>query len=162
MHLAGEGRLSTVIATPIGHISVTEDRGRITSIDFVADSTQPKPPETPTLKTAAAELLHYFVDPRHAISLPLAFAGTPYMRRVWIALTEIPPGSTETYGSLARQLGSGPRAVAAACRANTFAIAVPCHRVVSATGLGGYCGQTEGPLLEIKRWLLRHEGCARD
>lgn len=84
------------------------------------------------------------------------------MRRVWTALSEIPPGHIETYGSLARRLGSGPRAVAAACRANVFAIVVPCHRVVSASGLGGYCGQTDGHLLEIKRWLLRHEGHIRE
>ena len=93
-----------------------------------------------------------------SFSLPLPLSGTPFQRRVWDALVAIPPGTVETYGRLARRLGSGPRAVAAACRANPFPIMIPCHRVVAANGLGGYCGHTDGPWLDIKRWLLTHDG----
>jgi methylated-DNA-[protein]-cysteine S-methyltransferase len=35
---------------------------------------------------------------------------------------------------------------------------VPCHRVVGATGLGGFAGDTSGRKLDVKRWLLQHEG----
>ncbi len=104
------------------------------------------------------QLQCYLEQPLMTFSLVLRPTGTPFQHRVWEALVAIPPGHVETYGSLARGLGSGPRAVAAACRANPFPIMIPCHRVVAAKGLGGYCGHTEGPWLEMKRWLLTHEG----
>jgi methylated-DNA-[protein]-cysteine S-methyltransferase len=62
------------------------------------------------------------------------------------------------YGELAKVLDSGARAVAAACRANPLPILIPCHRVVSHKGLGGYMGQVEGKEVAIKQWLLHHEG----
>jgi methylated-DNA-[protein]-cysteine S-methyltransferase len=70
----------------------------------------------------------------------------------------IPPGEVRTYGALARKLRSSARAVGNACRANPVPMVVPCHRVVGATGLGGYMGAFTGDPLAIKEWLLRHEG----
>jgi methylated-DNA-[protein]-cysteine S-methyltransferase len=81
--------------------------------------------------------------------------GAPFERRVWSALVEIPPGATESYGGLARKVGSpgAARAVGLANGANPIAIIVPCHRVIGADGsLTGYGGG-----LERKRWLLNHE-----
>ena len=66
--------------------------------------------------------------------------------------------TTRTYRDLAEQLGSVPRAVGQACRANPCPIVVPCHRVVAVKGLGGFAGDRAGRKLAIKRWLLRHEG----
>ena len=54
--------------------------------------------------------------------------------------------------------GSVPRAVGQACGDNWFPILIPCHRVVSASGIGGFSHHTDGYLLNIKHWLLRHEG----
>jgi methylated-DNA-[protein]-cysteine S-methyltransferase len=51
-----------------------------------------------------------------------------------------------------------PRAVGQACGDNWFPILIPCHRVVSASGIGGFSHHTDGYLLNIKHWLLRHEG----
>lgn len=159
-----EPRISAqaVVATPFGAVKLTEADGVLVSIDFAQASEPQEIGSTPTLRTAHGQLARYFEDPRTLFSLPLSMAGTAFKRRVWAALAGIPPGSTETYGSLACRLGSGPRAIAGACRANPFPIVVPCHRVVAAGGLGGYAGQTSGSLLEIKRWLLRHEGCSID
>jgi methylated-DNA-[protein]-cysteine S-methyltransferase len=84
-----------------------------------------------------------------------AGGGTPFQRRVWAALREIPAGATTTYGALAARLGvpGAARAVGLANGRNPVAIAVPCHRVVGAGGaLTGYAGG-----LERKRWLLAHE-----
>ncbi|BCX87823.1 methylated-DNA-[protein]-cysteine S-methyltransferase [Methylomarinovum tepidoasis] len=104
-------------------------------------------------------LRYYFeIDPTCGFDFPLRLTGTPFQHRVWGALLGIPAGQVRTYGTLAAQLQTSPRAVAAACRANPCPVAVPCHRVVAATGLGGYCGATRGPRLEIKKWLLAHEG----
>jgi methylated-DNA-[protein]-cysteine S-methyltransferase len=100
----------------------------------------------------------WFDDPAPALALPLRACGTPFQRRVWAAISAIPPGQTRSYGELARQLGSAARAVGQACGANPFPLIVPCHRVTSAQGLGGFAHSSGGWLLEVKRWLLRHEG----
>ncbi len=107
-----------------------------------------------------AALDRYFRDGRAGLDLPLAPAGTPFQHRVWQALRAIPPGSTRTYGELARELGTSARAIGGACRANPCLIAVPCHRVVARDSLGGFAGERGGKRLAVKRWLLRHEGAA--
>ncbi|MGR8941804.1 MAG: methylated-DNA--[protein]-cysteine S-methyltransferase [Gammaproteobacteria bacterium] len=93
----------------------------------------------------------------------LLMQGTPFRRRVWAELCRIPFGETRSYADLARTLGSSARAVGNACRDNPYAPIIPCHRVVSASGLGGYCGQTQGALVDIKIKLLafeaEHSGC---
>ena len=73
--------------------------------------------------------------------LPLDTGGTPFQRRVWQALREIPAGRTASYAEVAARIGSpnAVRAVARACAANRLAVLVPCHRVVRADGgLSGY------------------------
>ncbi|HXT01318.1 MAG TPA: methylated-DNA--[protein]-cysteine S-methyltransferase [Elusimicrobiota bacterium] len=85
--------------------------------------------------------------------------GTAFQRRVWDALREIPAGRTKTYGEVAREIGRprATRAVARAIATNCIALAIPCHRVVGASGrLSGY---RWGP--ERKRRLLDLER-ARD
>mgnify|MGYP003351017582 CR=1 FL=1 len=56
-------------------------------------------------------------------------------------------------------VGGGPRAVGNACGANPYPVVVPCHRVVaSGGGLGGFARRRGGFLIDVKRWLLEHEG----
>jgi len=104
---------------------------------------------------ARAQLAEYFAGRRLAFDLPLAMAGTPFQRRVWRALLDIPYGETTTYGELARTVNpaggwQAARAVGAANGRNPIAVVVPCHRVVGADGsLTGYGGG-----LERKRLLL--------
>lgn len=72
---------------------------------------------------------------------PLDIQGTPFQQRVWAALRQIPMGETLSYGEIAERIGAprAARAVAHACAANLWAVAVPCHRVVRADGsLSGY------------------------
>ena len=61
---------------------------------------------------------------------------------------------------LAESLGSVARAVGQACGDNPFPIVTPCHRVVSARGIGGFAHHAEGFLIDTKRWLLQHEAAA--
>lgn len=89
--------------------------------------------------------------------LPWLPEGTPFQQRVWRALQQIPHGAQRRYGELAVTLGSSPRAVASACRANPLPLFFPCHRVVAANSLGGYMGMRDGYGLAIKQWLLQHE-----
>ncbi len=91
------------------------------------------------------------------MALPLELEGSHHQRRVWSALQQIPMGQTTSYGVLSKQLDSSPRAVAGACRTNPVVLVVPCHRVVSKNGLGGFMGATEGDPIDIKRWLINHE-----
>ena len=109
----------------------------------------------------ARQLAAYFADPLFPFDLPLETSGTAYQRRVWEALRAIPSGARATYGALARAIGGSARAVGGACRANPIPIVVPCHRVVAASGLGGYLGGGAGSgsaeALTVKAWLLSHE-----
>lgn len=100
----------------------------------------------------------YFQESDFRFSLPLHLSGTEFQQRVWRRLCRIKPGEVRTYGEIARDLGSSPRAVGNACRRNPVPVVVPCHRVVGATGIGGYSGATEGGKLDVKRWLLAYEG----
>ncbi len=89
------------------------------------------------------QLDEYFAGTRTAFDLPLAPSGTPFQRRVWAELAQVPHGTTVTYGELARRVGHprASRAVGAAVGRNPVSIVVPCHRVVGADGtLTGYAG----------------------
>ena len=105
------------------------------------------------LSTAISQ---YFGGELDAIdALPIATGGTPFQRKVWQELRNIPCGATTSYGDLALRIGhpTAVRAVGAANGDNPIAVVVPCHRVIGANGsLTGYGGG-----LERKRWLLDHE-----
>lgn len=83
-------------------------------------------------------------------------ACSPFQRRVAQLARGIPPGETRTYGALARALGDVrlSRAVGGALGQNAFALVVPCHRVLAASGAGGFSASggaaTKLRLLEIE------------
>ena len=89
---------------------------------------------------------------------------TPFRRKVYEALLEVPRGRVTTYGLLARRAGCGSaRAVGGALRANPFAPDVPCHRVVAADlSIGGFCGRRTGEAIARKIALLASEGVPLD
>ncbi|MCG3200668.1 MAG: Bifunctional transcriptional activator/DNA repair enzyme Ada [Gammaproteobacteria bacterium] len=102
-----------------------------------------------------ARVLRFAEAPALGLDLPLDVRGTAFQQRVWQALREVPAGSTISYGELAKRIGAprSARAVARACAANALAVAIPCHRVVSADG--GLSGYRWG--VERKRELLKRE-----
>jgi methylated-DNA-[protein]-cysteine S-methyltransferase len=99
------------------------------------------------------QVLEYFGGRRTHFELPLAPRGTAFQHRVWAALRAIPYGDTRSYGGLARQLGTGPRAVGRASGGNPICLIVPCHRVIGTDG--SLTGYAYGPAL--KQLLLDHE-----
>ncbi len=109
------------------------------------------------LAEAARQIERYRDDPDADFDLPLDVRGTPFQAKVWRALSRIPRGETRTYGAIAKALGSAARAVGQACGENRFPVVIPCHRVVAASGLGGFAHARGGYLMDAKRWLLRHE-----
>lgn len=156
--MASDNDYAAVVPAPVGMLGIRMDAGRLTGIDFAprADALAVAPDGA--TRDVLDQLFHYFEDPRWRFDLPIAMDGTPFQRRVWEALRRIPPGSTCSYGELARALESSPRAVGGACRRNPVPIVVPCHRVIAAAGgAGGFMGQREGDALSIKMWLLDHE-----
>ena len=147
-----------VIDSPLGRLGIRVQEQHITRLDYLANTVPLKAAATPFERKIVKQLVQYFVNPKHHFTLALDMHGTDFQCCVWQALTGIPAGQTLTYGELAVRLDSGARAVGNACRNNPVSIIVPCHRVVSAAGIGGYSGSTGGPEIQRKQWLLGHEG----
>ena len=141
------------LASCLGTLTVCGDKDALVAITW---GWAPGGEATPLLREAVEQLEAYFAGRLRRFSLPLRPPGSGFRQRVWSRLRSIPYGETETYGALARQLATSPRAVARACAANPLPILVPCHRVVAARGrLGGYSGG-DGP--DTKAALLGLEG----
>ncbi|UHD16784.1 methylated-DNA--[protein]-cysteine S-methyltransferase [Thiocapsa bogorovii] len=147
----------TRIDTPIGRIAIHWDGETLTGVDLDPPATHAHLGAEGMPSAIRLQLRAYFEQASTGFDLPVSLVGTDFQQRVWAELRRIPAGETRTYGEIARRLGSGPRAVGQACRANPCPIVVPCHRVVAVDGLGGFSGDTNGRKLAVKRWLLGHE-----
>ena len=147
--------------SPLGPLTLSADEAGLTGISFAA-------PEKVTDDNAVLTLAKRWLDayfrgetPDPA-SVPLSLRGTPFQLLVWDRLLTIPYGGSVTYGELAREAAQhlGKRAMSAqaiggAVGRNPIPILIPCHRVLgSGSRLTGYSGG-----LDIKIWLLTHEGC---
>ena len=158
MSKSTEQILDATIRWPPGTLGIVMHGERVCRILFL-DADQPSVrPRSAAARRAVEAVRAYLSDPGHRMDIPVELHGTAFQRKVWRALQRLGSGQTISYGELARQLGSGARAVGNACRQNPVPLLVPCHRVVSLQGLGGFAGQQAGPLLATKRWLLAHEG----
>ncbi len=93
--------------------------------------------------------------PKDFMQLPLLMIGTEFQKNVWREIMRIPRGQVASYGEIAQRTGmtKAARAVGTACGNNLLAYIVPCHRVVSANGIGGYGSAG----LDTKRALLKAE-----
>jgi methylated-DNA-[protein]-cysteine S-methyltransferase len=155
--------LTTTLPSPLGPLTLAaSDDGALTGL--WTDGRAPDPAwraDHGPFATVAERLEAYFAGQVVDFAgLPTAAAGTPWQRRVWAALREIPYGATTTYGALAARLGAptASRAVGAANGRNPISIVVPCHRVIGSSGaLTGYAGG-----LDRKRALLALEALKPD
>lgn len=142
---------------PFGVLGICCANDVLVGIDFLAPDTLLQAPGSPFAQQVCQQLAAYFADPDFHFTLPLRLNGTPHQNKVWQAMCAIPRGQTRQYGELARALASSARAVGQACGANPIPIVIPCHRVVSKAGMGGFAHHRDGYELDIKRWLLAHE-----
>lgn len=151
---------SAVVSAPFGAIGIRTLSGVVRELVYLPSGYEEKTPTDPLSEKAACQVKRYLSEPDFRFSLPLAEAGTPFQRKVWNVIAEIPRGDVLTYGQVARLIQSAPRAVGQACGANWFPIIIPCHRVTAAGGLGGFSNHDDatGFHLGVKRWLLAHEG----
>ncbi len=140
--------------TSLGDLTIAEEADAIVSLDWGWGRDQSV---TDLLTRARDQLFAYFDGSLTHFDLPLNPAGTPYRRRIWFALLDIPYGATRNYADLARTIGGSPRSVGQANATNPIPIIIPCHRVLATNGIGGYSG---GQGLPTKRALLALEARA--
>jgi methylated-DNA-[protein]-cysteine S-methyltransferase len=156
-------RWYTTVPSPIGDLLLISDGVALRGL-WMQGGPRPLPPD-PTWKhddgpfaDVIAQLAEYFAGRRTTFDVPLVLDGTPFQRRVWAALQDIPYGTTISYGQLAAGIGqpTASRAVGLANGRNPVSVIVPCHRVIGADGsLTGYGGG-----LERKQLLLGLEATA--
>lgn len=145
------------VNSPVGVWSIVGTDDGVTHIHLPQDvmtASKGAPPKP--VADAAAQLKEYFAGSRRTFKVTLAAPkATAFQNDVWGALRKIPFGQVRTYGEVADSVDRprAHRAVGNANHANPWPIVVPCHRVVSTQGLGGYGGGDR-----VKRYLLDLEG----
>ncbi|NOD62567.1 MULTISPECIES: methylated-DNA--[protein]-cysteine S-methyltransferase [unclassified Ruegeria] len=142
------------VETQFGCLGVEETDGALTRL--VWDGRDVGEP-TDLLREAAAQLKAYDAGQLDRFDLPYRVAGSDFQRQVCDLMYAIPLGETRTYGDIAKELGQPAQPVGQACGANPIPVIIPCHRVLSANGLGGFSGAGG---VETKVALLRHERAA--
>jgi len=152
-----------VIAAPFGRLGISTELVdgslMVSKIAYLPPGTALSSPQNALAEEIKRQCKLYFQSPDHVFDLPLKPAGTTHQQKVWRSAEAIPVGSTKSYGEIARHIQSGARAVGTACGANPYPLLTPCHRVVSAQGIGGFMQQNSpGLYRQIKIWLLKHEG----
>jgi methylated-DNA-[protein]-cysteine S-methyltransferase len=161
--VASDSAQYCVIAAPFGRLGIltelVDGSLMLSKIEYLPISTALVSPRNQLAKEAEKQLKAYFQNPHHQFDLPMKPSGTEHQQRVWKSIQMIPVGKTKTYGEIASKIKSGPRAVGTACGANPYPLIAPCHRVVSAQGIGGFMKENApGLYRQIKMWLLQHEG----
>jgi methylated-DNA-[protein]-cysteine S-methyltransferase len=160
---------STVVHTPAGPFTIlASDAGAVRAAGFTTDvgrllalvhpGLREEPRPRPDLGPVSAAVLSYLDGDLSAIDeVPVEQrTGGAYLAHAWDVLREVKPGQPVTYTGFAELAGrpEAIRAAASACARNAVALFVPCHRVVGTDGtLRGYRWG-----LDIKKWLLAHEG----
>lgn len=154
---------AAVMQAPFGKLGVrtifTENSLFISEVLYISQEEPLVSPQNELAQVFCEQVESYLQDPYFQFHLPMLLKGTVFQRKVWDLIDEIPVGQMKTYGRVAQELGSGPRAVGGACGANPYPLIVPCHRVVAQSGIGGFAKHDEqGYHRAIKTWLLKHEG----
>ncbi len=153
-----------LLDSPVGVLTLVKTHGFLSGL-FMGDLTDVRtesfgPRVSSGFEDVVEQLHEYFARRRTTFSVPVAFQGTPFQKRVWAELMNIPYGETRSYCQLADAIGNraAVRAVGAANGRNPISIIVPCHRVIGSDGtLVGYGGG-----LERKRFLLELEQAATE
>jgi methylated-DNA-[protein]-cysteine S-methyltransferase len=148
---------AAIVKAPEFSIGIECNADEITGIDYL----EPAPelaPKTPLAQEAVRQLRAWLKDPHFEFGLPLAPAGTHFQRRVWDCIAPFRRGKTMSYGEVA---GADPQRPARGgqclrCQPLSHRRALP-PRGGGQHGLGGFARNSGGFLLDIKKWLLRHE-----
>jgi AraC family transcriptional regulator of adaptative response/methylated-DNA-[protein]-cysteine methyltransferase len=131
--------------SPVGVLRIGASASALHLLQFVDEKSPPahSSADNAILEQTRRELAEYFAGTRRGFDVPISFTGTPFQKRVWTALCNIPYGERVSYLEQSRMVGDelAIRAVAQANGQNPIAILIPCHRVINASGqLGGFGG----------------------
>lgn len=143
------------ISTPVGELQICANNEGICALLYAPEAGAIENANAHT-QNAKQQLVEYFDGQRQHFELPLSVQGTEFQQLVWHQLSCIPFGECRSYKDIALALDKpkAMRAVGAANGRNPLPVIVPCHRVIGSSGaLTGFAGG-----LEMKEWLLRHEG----
>ena len=146
------------IATPFAVLGIRTVGEVVTDIAYLPRGAATLAPLNTLAERACRQIDRYVDDPHYRFTLPFEYRGTDFQCRVWQAISEISSGKSNTYKELAQRLHSAPRPVGGACGKNRLPLLIPCHRVLASNGIGGFMHARGGEPINIKTWLLRHEG----
>lgn len=154
--------------SPIGILTMASDKKNLTGL-WIAEqkyfgrtlSKNLEPAYIPIFKQTSDWLDAYFAGKNPVMDIPVSPQGSPFSKKVWMELLNIPYGTTVTYGSIAKKIVQDPQKAAKSAQAvglavghNPISILIPCHRVIGADGnLTGFAGG-----LDKKIFLLKLEG----
>lgn len=159
----------TLLNTELGEITILSDDTEVIRICLPGGD---KPdlkqiavfPENEPGRIAAEQIMEYLNGKRKTFSVPFHITGTPFARKVYQALLDIPYGRTISYGELAARAGNAraARAVGQIVRKNLLPLLIPCHRVIGSGGRNiGFMGIPNNPmqnrLLQLERNNIAEE-----
>ena len=146
-----KNRLS--ITSPFGPITLIEENGFLVKLEWNKQSNETS---NSLLNEASNQLKAYFSGNLKVFNLPLNPIGTLHQVKTWKIINEIKYGDYLTYGEIANNIKSSPRAVGNACGKNPLPIIIPCHRVLTKKlDINGYSGKGGA---KTKKYLLNLEG----
>jgi methylated-DNA-[protein]-cysteine S-methyltransferase len=148
-----------IFDSPLGQMRLCCNGTHLTAVTFVGQKYEDKhiPKDAvygthPVLEQTKEWLSQYFDGKIPDFLPPTKPMGTPFQKKVWDMLLQIPYGETITYGELAKRLNcKSAQAVGGAVGKNPISILIPCHRVVGSNGtLTGYAGGVEKKEILLK------------
>lgn len=152
---------NAILHVPFGAVGVRLNCActQVQELVYLPSHTQELTPDCDLAERVCRQIESYIVNPSFRFNLPLQEQGTAFQRKVWRVISALEAGQVLTYKQVGQIIQCGaPRAVGGACGANPYPLIVPCHRVVGANGIGGFAHNDDGFFIEVKRWLLAHEG----
>ena len=146
----------TNLDTPIGELGLLADDTNLLEISFkgLKGLSIRGKSKKERFKLEIEQLDQYFSEKTKSFTISTQIVGTDFQKKVFKTMRNIQYGEVLTYKELAEKAGhpKAYRAVGSTCGANRIPIVIPCHRVVSSSGLGGFGGG-----LRRKKFLLNLE-----
>jgi methylated-DNA-[protein]-cysteine S-methyltransferase len=149
---------SACLQAPFAVLGIRTTGRGLVGVEYLPRGAATLAPTDAFAREVCRQLRAYLKDPDFRFDLPLVVHGTGFQCKVWDEVQRIPRGCVLSYADVARNVRSAARAVGMACGANRLPLIIPCHRVVASDGIGGFMHSRSGLGIDIKRWLLRHEG----
>ncbi len=144
--------------TPFAVLGIRTVGEWLTDIEYLPRGVATLAPTNKLAARVCKQIERYLDDAHYRFDLPFEYRGTEFQCCVWREISKINCGKTNTYKEIAQRIKSAPRPVGGACGKNRLPLLIPCHRVLASGGIGGFMHARGGEPIQIKKWLLAHEG----